>query len=427
MSKKITHSKKRLVKKGKRTQRKSVKRRNLKTIKGGMFKRAKNFLSKKKAQGFKTGNNRRQIGVAFNNRQNKINKTKSSKKRMNDFRDSLDINKLSAKLQEIETFYSLNPDKPEKINEEIETAKYGIGAIQRLQSMFKVKIDEHNEKLGKIMDGPLLISKVNDSVENLEASLGPLISQQKPFSSNLGKALENASKQIQNSLGDPWFLSRALKTAPRDYLIKEDNKFSIQKLFDNYLMKNKNLTNSVNGKDILESHRDSLIVQLTNDPIAIGQQQFGSTGPGPKIKFGDSLVGKPELSQLKQRELPIEESNISSQVTTPESFDVPQTSFSYSNPEGLSNTAADMLKYQARRQAEAEANPFQQEFEGTPPPLPEVEGSGEEVTPALSQGIATEGPTSPAPIKRDGSGGNGPAEPAGTTVNPFDFNVGDLD
>jgi len=409
MPKRIIHSKKHFIKKGKRTQRKFLKHRNLKTIKGGMFKRAKNIFSKKKAQGFKRGINRKLIGEAFNKRQSNINSTKLDKNRIKGYLTGIDISKLKNTFLEISELYK--EGESVGINSRINE---GIKAIEELQNKFKKEIDSHNKTLGDLK-GDSLIKEVNDGAKTLDASLGPLVSQQKSFSSNFGKALENASNQIRSGFGDPWFLSKALKTASLEYLLNEDNKFSIQKLFDNYLMKNKNLNNllNYNGENILEGYQISLINQLRNPTIP--PQAFGSTGPLPKLNF----LNNQALSQQQdpKQELSLTESNITAQVTKPESFDdVAQTSYSLNNPEGLPEVAEKMIKYQAQRKAEAEANPFQP-FKGTPPTLPEGEGSGEEVTPALPQEIAPEGPTSPPPIKRDGSGGNGQVDP---------FNVGNV-
>ena len=378
MAKRIIRSKKRIMKNGKRNQRKSVKRRKLKTIKGGMFKRAKKFFSKKKAQGIKTGNTRRQIGVAFDDRQEKIDTSKKRRKTTKDFSTEMDISisKLRGKLNEIGQFYSgAVPFKPEGINKKIEIAEDGIGMIQELQQILDDATTKQNETLADLK-GALLIPEVKTIVETLDALNGALVSQQKKANrSNIGKALENASSKIQTSLGDPWFLSTALKTASRDYLITKDNKFSIQNLFDNYLMKNKNLTNSVNGEKILESHRDSLIVQLKEDPIAIGQQPFGTPGAPPRMF----------------RNIVETNSNAGSGGIVPQGvFAADQTARSLNNRKGLPEDALQILEQQNEDRNRAEST-----FKKIPPAAP-PEKATRRILPLTPSELAKLGVPAPA-------------------------------
>ena len=280
MPKRIIRSKKRVLKNRKRSQRKSIKRRKLKTIKGGAF------FKKLWAKGRTVGTERTQRGQAFNDKQKTLNDIKTKK---NNIRSTLkdflkfDITGAEIDLRNLHNLYSSAPPNnklPQGINDSITKlvgtktdqtwSKEGglLREIKNLQKMFEGEINKYNEQIANIKGPTLLKQDLKSAVDAITAAAGPMIDGKIAQGETLGEALDNSSNNL-NSNESWYFAARALKHASSDYLINKDNKFSIKNLFDNYFLKNKHLTKGA-GEQILTKYRDDLIKELSDAKENVG-------------------------------------------------------------------------------------------------------------------------------------------------------------
>ena len=292
MPKRIIRSKKRIMKNGKRNQRKYIKHRNLKTIKGGMFKTAKNLFSKTRAKGLSTGEKRSLIGEAFNEKQASINSTKVNKNKMNDYLTGIDVSKLTDTIERIAAAYrGPVPGKPTNFSTTIDVAREGIAAVKQLQQMFKDNVDKYNEQIVDIKGTPLITTELNKALEDAGSKTDILIAAAGDGGDE-GEALEYISNNI-NSNESWYFALRALKNASREYLLNDEKKFSINNLFNNYLLRNKNLTMMDHGTKILEDNRDTLINELRSD-TAVNQGLVAELVRPPEGQVGNPAFAMPE-------------------------------------------------------------------------------------------------------------------------------------
>jgi hypothetical protein len=298
MPKRIIRSKKRIVKNGKRNQRKYIKHRNLKTIKGGSstplqlqlqppqaqpkksffsklgnpFKTLKNSMGKARARskyarpGYETPDGgqptKNDVNRAYNSKQQKLEQSRSVRTKIQTVLKGLEYITLQS-INSLELDNVVEPNVIDKLKE-----------FNTIKETLKGLLNQQNKDIAGLRSNNLFsetLSSSTTATTDLEVFFA---------SSNEDFDEQNEQSPIADTkVGSHWLLSSALKTATPEYLstistelesywkktglwpfdspanksyipnIDNSKKYTIEKLFNNYFLKNKKLTANLDTKN----------------------------------------------------------------------------------------------------------------------------------------------------------------------------------